>query len=73
MVATDCGGVREFLGESEFMVEPNNSEALAAAISDALQLSDDQRAGYGRSARERIQDLYSLEATVDKWLAIYSG
>jgi glycosyltransferase involved in cell wall biosynthesis len=73
VVATDCGGVREFLGDSEFMVEPNNSEALAAAIGDALQLSDDQRAGYGRSARERIQDLYSLEATVDKWLAIYNG
>lgn len=73
VVATDCGGVREFLGDSEFLVEPNNSEALAAAISDALQLSGAQRAALGRSARERIQELYSLDATVDKWLAIYKG
>jgi glycosyltransferase involved in cell wall biosynthesis len=73
VVATDCGGVHEFLGESEFLVESNNSEALAAAISDALQLTDDQAAACGRSARARIQDLYSLDATVDKWLAIYSG
>ncbi len=73
VVATDCGGVREFLGDSEFLVEANNFEALAAAISGALQLTDDQRAAYGRSARERIQELYSLDATVDKWLAIYKG
>jgi len=73
VVATDCGGVREFLGDSEFLVEPNNSEALAAAINDALQLTDDQRAAYGRFARERVQELYSLDVTVDKWLAIYKG
>lgn len=73
VVATDCGGVREFLGDSEFLVRPKSSEALAAAIDKALKLSPDQRANYGRSARKRVQELYSLDATVDKWLAIYKG
>lgn len=73
VVATDCGGVREFLGNSEFLVEPQNSEALASAINNALKLSPEQRKAYGRSARNRIRELYSLDATVDKWLAIYKG
>jgi glycosyltransferase involved in cell wall biosynthesis len=73
VVATDCGGVREFLGDSEFLVEPKNPEALAAAISHALKLSPEQRVARGQSSRARIEELYSLEATVDKWLAIYKG
>lgn len=73
VVATDCGGVREFLGDSGFLVEPKNPEALAAAISHALKLSPEQRVALGRSSRARIEELYSLEATVDKWLAIYKG
>ncbi|AZT84524.1 glycosyltransferase [Marinobacter sp. NP-4(2019)] len=73
VVATDCGGVREFLGDSKLLVKPKSPEALAAAINDALKLSPDQRAAYGQSARKRIREFYSLEATVDKWLAIYKG
>lgn len=73
VVATDCGGVREFLGDSKLLVKPKSPEALAAAINDALKLSPDQRTAYGQSARKRIRELYSLEATMDKWLAIYKG
>lgn len=73
VVATDCGGVREVLGDTGYLVAPRQVKALGDALNIALNLSADECAEIGRTARARVQDNYSLEAAVDKWLKLYPG
>jgi glycosyltransferase involved in cell wall biosynthesis len=71
VVATDCGGVREFIGETGLIAPAHDSAALGQRLREALALSVEERGRYGRAARTRIERLYSLDATIDKWLSIY--
>lgn len=73
VVATDCGGVREVVGEAGYLVKPQDAKALAQALQTALQLPTIQRAALGRAARQRVVELYALDAVVDKWLQLYTG
>jgi glycosyltransferase involved in cell wall biosynthesis len=72
-VATDCGGVKEVLGNTGFLVRPKDSKALALALQKSLQLPADERAALGCMARQRVVALYSLDSVVIKWLQIYEG
>jgi glycosyltransferase involved in cell wall biosynthesis len=71
LVVTDCGGVREAVGETGYLVKPKNSKALAQALEKALQLPATVCATLGRAARNRVLENYSLDAVVEKWLQIY--
>ena len=71
VVATDCGGVREVVGDAGFLVPPRNAEALAEAMGRARRLSDDERENLGRAARQRVVEHFSLEATAERYLAVY--
>jgi glycosyltransferase involved in cell wall biosynthesis len=71
VVATDCGGVREVLGLTGYLINPKDSKALAQALKTALQLPVSQSAALGRTARQRVLDKYSLDAVVEKWMQIY--
>jgi glycosyltransferase involved in cell wall biosynthesis len=71
VVATDCGGVKEVLGDTGYMVRPKDSAALALALQSALHLPSEQSTILGRRARQRVVELYGLNAVVDKWLQIY--
>lgn len=71
VVATDCGGVKEVLGEAGYLVAPRQPGLLAEALQVALNLSAVDSAEIGRLARDRVQDHYSLESAVNKWLKLY--
>lgn len=71
VVATDCGGVQEFLGDCGFIVPPENYEQLAKAMLEALALSADEARSLGVRARERAVNFYSLDSVVNRWLEIY--
>jgi glycosyltransferase involved in cell wall biosynthesis len=71
VVATDCGGVREVVGTSGFLVPPGKPVLLANHIYNALQLSAADRAALGASARERVIEKFSLSRTVATWQSIY--
>jgi len=71
VVATDCGGVKEVIGDCGFLVAPRKSEKLVEAIIAALSLKPDEYADLGAAARQRIEEYYSLSATVSKWLKLY--
>lgn len=73
VVATDCGGVKEVLGNAGYLVMPKDSKALAQALRTALQLPADERVALGCAARQRVIELYALDAMVMKWLQIYGG
>lgn len=71
VVATDCGGVAEVLGQEGFLVPPKDSNALMLAMEKAISLSDEEAKTMGAAARKRILEHYSLDSVVDNWLKIY--
>lgn len=73
VVATDCGGVKEVVGDAGFLVPPKDSVALANAIGQALTLNADERIQLGKKARHRILQHYSLSIATEKWLRLYSA
>ncbi|MBF7683422.1 glycosyltransferase [Acinetobacter sp. B5B] len=71
VIATDCGGVKEVLACSEWLVPPKNSQALAEKMSAAGRLTVCEKAQIGQKHRQRIQAHYSLENMCDHWVKIY--
>ncbi|MEL0638716.1 glycosyltransferase [Marinomonas sp. TI.3.20] len=72
VVATDCGGVADVVGDNGFLVEPRNSNVLLKAINEALDLSTDERVELGALARQRIIVKFSLVANTNAFLKLYS-
>lgn len=72
VVATDCGGVREFLGDAGILVAPKSPAALADGLREALNMPADEASTLGARARLRILDNYSLDSVVDGWVELYS-
>ncbi len=73
VVATDIPGNREVLAggaPSGLLVEPGRAETLAAAI---LRLLNDRElaVGFGRAARERVYNSFSLERTAEEHLRLF--
>ncbi len=73
VVATDCGGVREVVGDAGLLVPPHDSEKLASAIISAIDLDPAISAAMTLRARQRVETLYSLDHAAQKWLALYSA
>lgn len=71
VVATDSGGVAEVMGDTGKLVPIQNSQALAAALKEAVSLEASERARNNEQARVRVEKLFSLEASVNKWLELY--
>jgi glycosyltransferase involved in cell wall biosynthesis len=71
IIATDCGGVAEVVGEDGFLVPIHDSQHLALAIQEGLCLSIAERKRRSEMARARILQKYSLESAINRWLDIY--
>lgn len=73
VVATDCGGVKEVVGDSGFLVPPRNATELATALNKALHLTASEKQAIGIAARKRIENKYSLKTIAEAWLKIYQN
>lgn len=73
VVATDCGGSTEILGNTGRLVPIQDSQALAGALQNAINLSKEDRADNNKKARARVEELFSLETSVKKWIALYEA
>lgn len=73
VIATDCGGTAEIMGDTGILVPPQDSQALAQAMQQALSLTDEQIEVNNKRARKRIEELFSLEKSIEKWLEIYEA
>jgi glycosyltransferase involved in cell wall biosynthesis len=73
VVATDCGGVRGVVGDAGLLAPPRDSEALAVALTRAMQLPAKERVCLGKAARDRVVARFSLDATAERYLAVYRG
>ncbi|MGL5947830.1 MAG: glycosyltransferase [Aeromonas sp.] len=72
VVATDCGGVKEVIGDCGYLVLAKNSAALSARLLSALELPSEEKSILGENARKRVISKYSIYAQVDKWIELYS-
>ncbi len=72
VVATDCGGVKEVVGDAGFTVPTGDSDVLANLINIVLGMDSVDRLQLGVNARGRIVQEYSLEAAIKTYLDIYA-
>ena len=73
VVATDVGGVRELVGDAGLIVPAKDSAALADAMIATMKKSREALAAAGHAARQRIANHFSIDATADKWEALYGS
>lgn len=74
VVASDHGGARETIvpGETGWLVPPNDSDALAAAIGHALNLSADARQRLSLRAAQHARQNFSKQVMCSKTLDVYN-
>ena len=72
VVATAVGGNSDAVvnNETGLLVPPNNPRALAAAILRLAQ-DPDLRRGFAETGRRRVEQLFSLQACVDRYEKLY--
>lgn len=73
VVATNSGGVAEVMGDTGKLVPIKNSNALASAMKEAIELNVAHRIQNNKKARARVEQLFSLQTSVQKWLALYEA
>lgn len=71
-VVTDIGSAREFVGDAALVVKAENEKAIAEGI---IKLIEDEklRKQLEAKARKRVEEKYSIKATVDRLERIYEG
>lgn len=72
VVATNCGGTSELIGDDGFLVPAKDSGSLALSMEKALLLNTQAASEISSAARRKIISNYSLDSAVDKWIEIYS-
>ena len=71
VVATDCGGVSEVLGDTGILVPIKNSVLLSHALQEAFSIDKEKGKKIGCLARDRVLKNYSLQISTAKWLSLY--
>jgi glycosyltransferase involved in cell wall biosynthesis len=72
LITTSVGGIPEiFGGQSDLMVPPQNAAALADAIAQRLDQSD-ETARAAAALRERVAQAFTIDTMVDGVLAAYA-
>lgn len=69
-IATDVGDARRIIGEAGLIVPPRDPDALADAIQRLVD-NDAERREFGRRARRRIVEHFSLERAVDAFARVH--
>lgn len=71
-VASDVGAVRELVSDRQtgFVVPPSDAEVMGQAMAEVVRMTGPERAAMGERGRSLVSR-YGLEATVDRWEALY--
>lgn len=71
VVATDCGGPAEIVGDVGMLVPVQDAGALADGMARVMELSPQQRQVLGARGRARVVECFSLQSIADGWKATY--
>lgn len=70
-VTTDVGDAAYLVGDTGRIVPPRTPSALASAILNILDMTEESRRYLGNRARRRITSDFSVERLVDRYVALY--
>ncbi|MCL4413894.1 MAG: glycosyltransferase [Actinobacteria bacterium] len=70
-VVTDVGDSAYLVGNTGRVVPAGDDPALVAAVAEVAYLPQAERASLGASARRRIIERFSLEASASRYLSLY--
>ena len=70
-VVTDVGDSGALVSDTGSVVPPQDAAALASAWGKFFESGRDYRDQCGRAARSRIQQLFSLKRTVERYERLY--
>jgi glycosyltransferase involved in cell wall biosynthesis len=71
-VVTDVGDCRAIVGDAGITVPPGNTTALAEGVLRALSLPTVMHAQWGRAARRRVIENYTIEQTVRGYTQVWN-
>lgn len=71
-IVTDVGDSALIVDGCGIVVPADDSQALAAAILEMLEITQQERQRMGRAARQRIKDFYSMEKITAKYEREYA-
>lgn len=72
VISTDCGGVKEVIGHSDFIVPIRDPIALAEKMLNAEKMDENSKNIIGQCNRQRVIDHYSSNAMVEHWIKIFN-
>lgn len=72
-VTTDVGDAANIVADTGWVAAPRDSNALAAALNEALSLPSEALRQRGRAARARIEQEFSIQAIVSRYAALYEN
>ncbi|NJL61129.1 MAG: glycosyltransferase [Methylacidiphilales bacterium] len=72
-VVTDVGDSARIIGDTGKVVPPKNSQLLANALKELIDLGYQGRETLGQAARIRVIDLYSLNSVVHQYENLYES
>jgi len=72
-VGSRLGGIPEVIvdGETGFLFEPGDADALCDALLRVLALSDAERARMSAQARGHIRQNFSMDAVAERYIEVY--
>ena len=73
VIATDCGGSAEIMGDTGTLVPSGDSDALSEALQTALNMSKNKILKNNIDARKRIESSFSLKSSVSRWVELYES
>ena len=71
-VVTDVGDSAWIVGDTGYVVEPKNAEALANAWAELIDLGTEARQVIGQRARDKIEQSFAIEAIVARYESLYT-
>lgn len=72
IISTDCGGVKEMLGDNGLLVPPKNHTSFAQAMIDGLNFTPEFMSSCKINARNSAVSKFSLPKIATKWLILYN-
>jgi glycosyltransferase involved in cell wall biosynthesis len=70
-VTTDVGDAAAIVGDTGWVLPSRNSDALARALIEAIEIPPEELRARGAAARARIEDEFSIASVVAKYIALY--
>ncbi|OGI67963.1 hypothetical protein A2738_03905 [Candidatus Nomurabacteria bacterium RIFCSPHIGHO2_01_FULL_42_15] len=72
-VVTDAGDSAYIVGDTGLMVPPSDQVALANAFRQMIEMKDIERKALGERARKRIEENFSIDLVVKKYIELYTS